>query len=1033
MRVLEYQGLDTSRFATPYARVCQALERDDFRAADVKKLVNLRHGKFYRAKLDDANRLLFALVRHSQQTCAVMLEVIEQHAYDRSRFLRGMSVDDGHIVDITAPPGPDDAEPVRYLHPQRREILYLDKPLSLDDLQLAIYRSAPPLIVVGGAGSGKTALTLEKLKQIDGDVLYVTHSAWLARNARELYYAHGFERDDQDASFLSYRELLESLRVPAGTESTWRDFAKWFDRQRQSFRGIDAHQAHEEMRGVIAASASGVLSREDYSALGVRQSIYPQSERGRIYDLFERYRAWLATANLFDPSLLAHEWLPLAAPRYDFVVVDEVQDLTPAQLLLVLRLLKDRRRFLLCGDSNQIVHPNFFAWSRVKSLLWSDEQLASRQELRVLRGNFRNGQTITQVANTLLKVKHRRFGSIDRESNFLVTAVGGEPGAVALLADKDAVTRALDEQSRRSAGVAVIVLREEEKAEARARFRTPLVFAVHEAKGLEYDSVVLYRFISAHRADFAEVAAGVASVDLAVEELDYHRAHDKTDKSLEIYKFYVNALYVALTRAIRSVYLVESDVDHALLQLLGLRVSADDVRMQTRVSTHEEWQQEARRLELQGKQEQADAVRTAILREQPVPWPVLDEPRLRESLVKVFREATAGGKVRQQLYEFAAFQNQPVLAHWLAEDAGFHTARGFKTQRAVLARKHLGDFASRSFKGVLQNCERYGVEHRTLMNQTPLMAAAAVGNLPLVEALLARGANPEAVDSFGWNALHWAMRAAFDDPAFARGSFAALYERVAPSSLDLQVRERLVRLDRHQSEYLLFQTLWVLFRTAFTSDAFDGPAGINTATVLDAWAHLPGNVLRSERRRRAHLSSVLSRNEMDRDYAYNRQLFKRIGHGWYQLNPALAIRQRAGAAAESWQSVLEALNLPLVHEFSHPHQWRISQALRVSSGVSELPVPIAAERWAAREREAFKTKEAAALEELLAMRRIRAQSDARAVAATLSSPSRPQPSTPTPTSVPRWGTPEAKRAARAELLQRIEEQRRKSAGESQPN
>ena len=89
MRVLEYSGLDTSRVETAYRRTIAALERDDFRAADVKKLINLHHGKFYRARLDHSNRLLFALVRHGGEVCAIMLEVIEQHAYDRSRFLRG--------------------------------------------------------------------------------------------------------------------------------------------------------------------------------------------------------------------------------------------------------------------------------------------------------------------------------------------------------------------------------------------------------------------------------------------------------------------------------------------------------------------------------------------------------------------------------------------------------------------------------------------------------------------------------------------------------------------------------------------------------------------------------------------------------------------------------------------------------------------------------------------------------------------------------------------------------------------------------
>ena len=46
----------------------------------------------------------------------------------------------------------------------------------------------------------------------------------------------------------------------------------------------------------------------------------------------------------------------------------------------------------------------------------------------MLRANFRNGREATRVANALLKIKHRRFGSIDRESNFLVDAVAGEDG-----------------------------------------------------------------------------------------------------------------------------------------------------------------------------------------------------------------------------------------------------------------------------------------------------------------------------------------------------------------------------------------------------------------------------------------------------------------------------------------------------------------------------------------------------------------------------------------------------------------------------
>ncbi|TMQ75205.1 hypothetical protein ACCUM_1803 [Candidatus Accumulibacter phosphatis] len=41
--------------------MAEAIARNDFCAAQVKKLANLSHGRFYRAKLDDAARLLCCL------------------------------------------------------------------------------------------------------------------------------------------------------------------------------------------------------------------------------------------------------------------------------------------------------------------------------------------------------------------------------------------------------------------------------------------------------------------------------------------------------------------------------------------------------------------------------------------------------------------------------------------------------------------------------------------------------------------------------------------------------------------------------------------------------------------------------------------------------------------------------------------------------------------------------------------------------------------------------------------------------------
>jgi len=1000
LKVLEYVGLDTSRVRAQYEKVRAAVERDDFRQADVKKLAGASHGRFYRARLDYANRLLFSIVRHGDATYALMLEVIEQHAYDRSRFLRGAVIDDDRIPAIDAAAAAADATPIRYVHPERREIHLLDKAISFDDAQEAAYRLPPPLIIVGSAGSGKTALTLEKLKHTEGEVLYVTLSAYLSRSARDLYYGHGFEHGGQDANFLSYREFVESLRVPAGRAAEWRDFAGWFSRQQQAFKGIDAHQAFEEIRGVISAEASGPLTRDQYVALGVRQTIFVDADRTRLFDLYERYCGWLAEAGLYDRNLIAHEWRRHAAPRYDFVVVDEVQDLTMVQLALVLATLKKPGHFLLCGDSNQIVHPNFFSWSRVKTLFWRDEALAQKQELKVLRTNFRNGREATRVANALLKIKHRRFGSIDRESNFLVEAVGADDGTVALLPDTDANKKELNQKTRQSTQFAVLVMRDEDKSEARRHFQTPLIFSIHEAKGLEYENIVLYRFVSGHRAEFAEIVAGVAAADLESDDLDYRRAKDKSDKALEIYKFYVNALYVALTRAIHNLYLIESDAEHPLLGLLGVRQGAGAAKVEAAASSRDDWQKEARKLELQGKQEQADAIRESILRETPAPWPVFDEARLRETLVKVFREQVPGSKTKQQLHEYAACYDEQALVELLAREANFDAPLPQRGPRTPLGRKHFSAYYAPRFKDILQQCDRHGVEHRTPMNQTPLIAAAAAGNVALVEALLARGADPERTDHLGRNALHWALLEAFRDEKFARGPFGALYELIAPAAVDVMSGERLVRIDRHLSEYFLFQTLWALFKSRFTGFDWRGRGGFETAAILDAWRHMPPVVLRPERNRRPHLSQLLSRNEVERDYAYNRRLFVRVAHGWYQFNPALAVRRR-DAGGESWVPIFDALNLRFVAECADPDHWGHIDALFAMAKQPPMVTPIAGARIAER-LAAAQARQEAVLREIDAVRR---EAQAAEPPSAVVPPSTAAEATPQP----RWGTREARR------------------------
>ncbi len=897
MKLLVYRGLDPA--AIPgFAKLAAFLTAGDFRSADVKKVGD----NLYRARLDRSNRLLFSLYRHGDERCILALEHIPHHAYEQSRFLaRGVTIDED-LIPAAETTAAETAPELTYLNPALHRFHLQDKVLSFDDDQEAIYRLPPPVVVIGSAGSGKTALTLEKLKDARGDCLYVTRSPFLAQNARDLYYAQGYANEEQEVEFLSFREYLESVQVPPGRELTPRAFAGWASRQRLPKELKDSHRLFEEFQGAITGTAEDrpYLDRNAYLALGVRQSIYPPELRGAVYDLFERYLRFLDEEGWFDANILSHAWLPRVTQSRDFVVVDEVQDLTNIQLLLILKGLRDPHGFLLCGDSNQIVHPNFFSWSKVKTLFWRQQGEGAPAELiRILNTNFRNSPQVTEVANRLLKVKHARFGSVDRESNYLVVSRGPGTGRVGLLADTDAVKRDLDRRTAASARFAILVLHDEQKAEVRRFFRTPLVFSIHEAKGLEYENVLLWGFLSGEEKRFRDIAAGLGEADLEG-DLRYARARDKGDKSLEVYKFYINALYVAVTRAVRNLYLIEPRPDQPLLALLGLTQVHETVAdVEEQRSSLEEWRREAHRLALQGKDEQAAEIRATILKEQQVPWTVLRG----EALAKLRELALDKGdkKARITLMEYAlVYRDRPLLN--ALDQAGLQAARHPEKAWPMLEKKHYMLYTLKNPGGVLREVDKYGTDFRNVFGQTPLMIASRMGHADLIGALLEREADLGLIDGNGQNAFQIALDRACADERFARTRLPAVFERLAPAAIDIQVDGRLVRLDRRQMEYLMLAIALVLFYQRMGENWANGGKLLNAADFEDVLSHFPESVVPARRKQRNYISSILSKNEVARDDPYNRKLFLRISRGQYLPNPALMLRVEG-----EWRAVFDLL------------------------------------------------------------------------------------------------------------------------------
>jgi ATP-dependent DNA helicase UvrD/PcrA len=388
--------------------------------------------------------------------------------------------------------------------------------IKLTREQYAVLGAPGPVLLAGSAGCGKTTIAVHRLAHLAGtggtagSRLYLSYSAALVDYARALWrdlaLARGDDPDRDPPDFFTFGDLYRSLaphdfREHQARPMTEALFRKWF---RKAGRSLDPGLVWEELRSILkgACLAPGqpMLDEEAYFELGRKRAPLFVAERPEIYRIAQRYQAWLAAEGRSDRIDLCRRALRELrhgrARRYEVVVCDEVQDLTELEVAFVLSLSAhpDLGGVLLAGDTQQIVNPSGFRWAEVRRLAARLGRLKAVPEVLRLRRNLRSVRPLVELANALLLLRRDLFGRSEGDEPEEAAVEGPVP--IAVLAAEEEVLAAVADFGPRCA---VLALDDAEVGRLRGRLGTARVFHVREAKGLEFDAVVLWKLLAPDR------------------------------------------------------------------------------------------------------------------------------------------------------------------------------------------------------------------------------------------------------------------------------------------------------------------------------------------------------------------------------------------------------------------------------------------------------------------------------------------------------------------------------------------------------
>lgn len=472
-------------------------------------------------------------------------------------------------------------------------------PLHLSEEQATVISTEGEKLLNGEAGSGKTSVIIqwlvinhlrhnpltitnqEVLKQ-----LFVTFSPDLVDRAQsdyELMLPSKYQ--NHNTYFMTYRDLLLEVikyagltsEFPPEKEMTFELFMEEFGEKRQAQKKIDYVLLWDEIRSVIKGGNNSEIGRyidlEKYKELSEkrRQCKVPVELREHYYDEAQAYKNYLEKNGYWDAIDLAFSGLTSTKDSpitYDRIACDEIQDLAPKEISLLLKMLnkKELAHIFLTGDEAQVINPSGFTWDALKADLSREFDMYQIKDPARLLLNFRSSKEIVNLANSVLKVReeilpkdpiarlHQRakvpynISPVVLHTNPIETLKedAGDPlKRLILVKTKEQKDKVLEELDQHSDNYSILT--------------------IEEAKGLEFDGILMYNFFIPRHELIEKNDWEYLFIPPKRKNLLEKISQGDKDKYGFTYEF--NLLHVGLTRARRFLAIYDENPKYQLPNL----------------------------------------------------------------------------------------------------------------------------------------------------------------------------------------------------------------------------------------------------------------------------------------------------------------------------------------------------------------------------------------------------------------------------------------------------------------------------------